>query len=228
MRETTKQSIKPPVESPISTANAYISGLSAINTHSNSSFSNTKKSALLVNKQGLLSTLAVIDADSNHPKISTTNHLRSQYHKELLKGLTGGMILVGFCQMTSNSLNGSLTVAQRSALVRLIDYVKDWGSLLNGMNIKPIPPVEHRSDIEARMFYKGRRRYILIVNTLEDRYARGSVIFAAESFEGLVTRAIEISTMGAHSLGRVFNMRKNRLILPVTLRPGDAALFELF
>lgn len=194
---------------------------------------NSKKSTFSTNKPLLMSSPAVIDTDGYHPNRSTTTHRRSQYHKELLSRRKGGMILVGFRKKTRNSsdrvkLESSLAVAQRLVLVRLVEYVKDCGSRLHGMNIKPISPVKQRADFETRIFYKGCRRYILIVNTMEDRYTLGLFVFAEENFEGWVTRTIEISSSRVQTLDRVFHMRKKRLSLPVILRPGDAALFEIF
>jgi hypothetical protein len=84
------------------------------------------------------------------------------------------------------------------------------------------------ADLTAAALVRGKRRFVLVLNRSMERYARGNVLLPENLGGKAVTRAVEVPPSPAKAAGRVIEPQRGRITLPAALRPGDAALFEIF
>jgi hypothetical protein len=178
----------------------------------------------------------VIDsgAAGSAPEASPTEAWLAQYHAALQAGRTGMVVLDRYRRLPGDpkgltSARGQLEPAEAAALDMLADRARRWGPHLQGLTTKAIPGVRTNSaDLAVTGFSKGRRRYALIVNNARDKYTHAEVGVPATIGVEPVVRAVEVPGSSDRPAGRVVHARDAHITLDVSLRPGDAALFELF
>ncbi len=165
---------------------------------------------------------------------SALERLLAQYHSGLSSGRTGGLMLDRF-RGPGGKPNGlsspdePLTPAQLAAIEALNDRARHWGPRLRALAARPIKNTKTDSlNVELTVLSRETRRYVLVFNPSPERYARGEVVLPG-SIDGVAAaRAVEVPPSANQSAGRVVDAWRGQLVLPIALRPGDAALFEIF
>jgi hypothetical protein len=158
----------------------------------------------------------------------------AQYHRGLAAGRTAGVVFDRYRRLPGDgsgvAASGDPSSPARTAAVNaLATRAKLWGPRLQDLKPAQIRggSVKGR-DLGVTAFTRGRRRYVLVFNQSPESYTRDQVVLP-ESIGGVaVTRAVEVPPSRAKTAGRVIQPTAGRVMLPVALRPGDAALFELF
>jgi hypothetical protein len=104
-----------------------------------------------------------------------------------------------------------------------------WGARLKGFERQVIPPDGIKRDpaLMAAVFVRDARRYLFLFNQSSEP-VRGPIRFAATFSGKPVARAVGIPATADRIAGDVFATHGTELSVNVNLRPGDAALFELF
>ncbi len=180
--------------------------------------------------------LAVVElgAVSDGPGFSMLEHWLAQYHCGLLEGRTGGLLVDRYRRVVGDP--PGLVPADRpagpsrlAAVRALVARAREWGSRIRGLAARPVAVTLSRGlNVKVAALVRGGRRCVLVYNPSPGQYARGEVLLP-ETINGAgLTRAVEVPAGEAKPAGNVYNPRRGRIALPVTLRPGDAALFELF
>ena len=180
--------------------------------------------------------LAVIATagELSNPEESPLEAWLAGYHRGLLLGRTAGLVLNRYRRLIGDppglATHGrSPDPARASAIRELITRARRWGPRLHRFVVEPLtttPPEGLK--VRVAVFARARRQYVLVFNPSSGRYARGEIALP-ETINGTKPeRAIEVPPSEAKPAGRVFYRQRGRIVLPVALRPGDAALFELF
>jgi len=156
------------------------------------------------------------------------------YHRGLIAGRTQGVVFDKHSRAPGDgpALADPGGIA-RPSVAAAIHEIKErgylWGPRL--MNTKPARLAGHRStapEVSVTALSRGARRYVLVFNGSNASYSRGEVVLTARFGSAAVSRAVEVPTSRARPSGRVVEARDGLLVLLVDLRPGDAALFEMF
>ncbi len=179
--------------------------------------------------------LAVIDARAvrEGPPGTALERLLAKYHAALCAGQTGGVIVDRFMRLPGDppgltSPDDPLLPAHSSAIAALIQRARCWGPKLSALPVSLLIPATDSSPLTVAMFGQAARRYILVFNTSEERFARQEVRLPASILDRAVLRVVEVPPSTDRGAGRVIHAQRSQLILPIELRPGDAALFEVF
>jgi len=179
--------------------------------------------------------LAIIDARvvREGPPGTAVERLLAEYHAALCEGQTGGVIVDRFMRLPGDppglsSPDEPLLPAHSSAIAALIRRARCWGSRLSALPASPLISATDSSWLTVTAFGRGARRYVLIFNTSTERFAREEVRLPALILDQAVLRAVEVPASTDRGAGRVIQAQHGQLQLPVELRPGDAALFEVF
>lgn len=107
--------------------------------------------------------------------------------------------------------------------------MRHWGTRLYGFSAEPIANVTTDGiNVQVTALERGRRRYVLVLNPAADRYARGRVLLPTMIGGAVANRAVEVLPSCDRAGGHVVDATRGRIALSVVLRPGDAALFEVF
>jgi hypothetical protein len=165
---------------------------------------------------------------------STTERWLAQFHAGLADGRTGGVVLDRYRGLPGD--NAGLIVGEQPPSAATMSAVRQtslraarWGPLL--AHLKPQPlllVVPGETELTGRAFAKGRRRYALLFNRSPEQYVRGEVKLPAMVAGQSVARAVEISPVTDDVPGQVFRGGADGIPVSIDLRPGGAALFELF
>jgi len=75
---------------------------------------------------------------------------------------------------------------------------------------------------------RGERRYALVRNTSVQEFVRATVDVPVLQLGGPIRRLVEVRPWSDELPGAVISVVGDRVTFPVNLRPGDAALFEVF
>lgn len=180
--------------------------------------------------------LAVIDAGAvrQGPPGAAVERLLAEYHAALTAGQTGGVIVNRFARLPGDppgliSPDDPLLPAHSTAVAALIQRARCWGPGLYELSATSLNVEKTKSStLAVTALGRGARRYVLIFNTSTDRFAREEVRLPATIMERTVHRAVEVTPSADRGAGRVIHAQRGRLAIPVELRPGDAALFEVF
>ena len=156
------------------------------------------------------------------------------FHAGLASGQTGGLIVDRY-RRPSGDPPGVIapgeepSPARAAAIKKLVDRARHWGPRLCRLAAQPVADRgENSTGFQVTALVGERRRYVLVFNPSLDRYGRGEVRLP-ELIAGVpAARAVEVPPSTSAAAGRVIDARGGRLTIPVTLRPGDAALFEVF
>jgi hypothetical protein len=181
------------------------------------------------------SALAVIDAQAvrEGPPGTALERLLANYHAALCAGQTGGVIVDRFIRLPGDppgltSPDEPLLPAHSSAIAALIQRARCWGPRLSALPTSSLISATDSSWLTVTLFGQAARRYVLIFNTSEERFAREEVRLPASILNRSALRAVEVPPSTERGAGRVFHAQRGQLSLPVELRPGDAVLFEVF
>jgi hypothetical protein len=179
--------------------------------------------------------MAVIDARvvREGPPGTALERLLAKYHAALCAGQTGGVIVDRFMRLPGDppgltSPDEPLLPAHSSAIAALIQRARCWGLRLTALPASPLISATDSSWLTVTAFGRGSRRYVLVFNTSEERFAREEVRLPALILNQAVLRAVEVPPSTDLGAGRVIHAQRGQLILSIELRPGDAALFEVF
>ncbi|MEK7756739.1 MAG: hypothetical protein AAB385_05965 [Planctomycetota bacterium] len=179
--------------------------------------------------------LAVIDARAvrEGPPGTALERLLAKYHAALCAGQTGGVIVDRFMRLPGDppgltSPDEPLLPAHSSAIAALIQRARCWGPRLSALPASSLISATDSSWLTVTVLGRGARRYVLIFNTSTERFAREEVRLPALILDRSVLRAVEVPPSTDRGAGRVIHAQRGQLPLPVELRPGDAALFEVF
>lgn len=156
------------------------------------------------------------------------------YHGELLAGRTTGVIFDRYRRLPGDPAGIDAGTADRSpaylaALKALLDRARVWGEPLMGAT-----PAAERGlasafeDVAVSALVREKRRFILIANRSADRHVRETIRLPEVLIGADVARAVEIPASSTKPAGRVIQAERGQVALTVALRPGDAALFEIF
>jgi len=159
----------------------------------------------------------------------------AQYHAGLSAGQTEGVVVDRFFRFPgdppglASADDAPLTPARRAAIDELIQRARSWGPRIHQLQpLSNTASVAASEELKLTTLVRGRRVYFLLVNTSTERYARCDV-FLPEKVQGMtVSRVVEVPAAMDRGAGRVIHAQRGRITLPVTLRPCDAALFEVF
>ncbi len=159
--------------------------------------------------------------------------LLSAYHEALAQGRTGGLLIDRFQRIPGDPPGllpgGSASPPSRTAAVAaLVDRASNWGSRLIGFAVAPVRSAKAPLDVSVLAFVHGPRRFVLVYNRSAAVHGRGEVVVASEGAVGQIRRAVEVPGGGDSRGGTVLTVHGGTIVIPVSLRPGDAALFELF
>jgi len=179
--------------------------------------------------------LAIIDARAvrEGPPGTALERLLAKYHAALCAGQTGGVIVDRFMRLPGDppgltSPDEPLLPAHSSAIAALIQRARCWGPRLSALSASSLISATDSSWLTVTAFGRGARRYVLVFNTSEERFAREEVRLPALILDQAVLRAVEVPPSTDLGAGRVIHAQRGQLILSIELRPGDAALFEVF
>lgn len=174
---------------------------------------------------------AVGEPDSN---LSPLEPWLARYHEGLSAGRTAGVVFDGYRGLPGDGPGIAPGTdpgapARTAAIKALTTRARLWGPRLQ--NLTP-----HRiqvgsgvlRDLVVTAFIHGRRRYVLVFNSSAQSYARSEVVLPELVGGSAVARAVEVPSSRTKAAGKVVRPTRGRIVLPVILRPADAALFELF
>jgi len=143
---------------------------------------------------------------------SPLERLIAQYHAGLSAGRTDGVVVDPYRRLPGDthgltSSDGPVAPAQTAAI--------GASTTLEG-------------DLQIAVLIRGERRYVLVFNPAGDIYARSDVVLPQSIGGAVASRAVEVPPSTDRTVGRVVDAERGHIILSVSLRPGDAALFEIF
>lgn len=174
---------------------------------------------------------AVVDADQRG---SLLQRLLAQFHAGLGDGFTSGLVVDRFRPLPGYRsvmapLGEPFTPAQAAAIDALVARARHWGPRLSGFAARPVVSAAVQgAHVQITALIKDRRRYVLISNSGDDVYARGEVVLPELVAGAPARRAVEVLPSTDRTAGRVVDAQRGRVTLSVSLRPGDASLFEIF
>ncbi len=115
------------------------------------------------------------------------------------------------------------------AVESLLRRANTWGGRLQGFERQSISlnGVESSSALQTALFVRGARRYLFIHNQSSLPFRR-AIRFPSTLDGKPAARAVGIPATSERVAGEVYEARGGELAVQVNLRPGDAALFELF
>ncbi|GJM24974.1 MAG: hypothetical protein DHS20C16_13890 [Phycisphaerae bacterium] len=156
------------------------------------------------------------------------------FHRGLAQGQSAGLMIDGFRTLPGEESGlvhqGAPLSPERITMVqRIATRAKRWGNVLADLAPATVQPLEESlANVEVAMLAAGARRCILITNPSTNDFVRGEVSLPNELNGAPVVRAVGVPPESATVLGDVIRARSDRLVIPVELAPGDAALHELF
>lgn len=179
---------------------------------------------------------AAIDATvaSIDPEASPLERWLAQYHAALSAGRTDALAVDRYRRPPGDptavsTFGGVIDPARKAAIDALISRARHWGPRLRGFTAQAISDARtDEANLHASVLTKGRRRYVLICNNAADVYAHGEVVLPESIGGQAATRAVEVPPSSDRPAGRVVDARRGRITVEVSLRPGDAVLFEIF
>jgi len=165
---------------------------------------------------------------------SPLERLIAQYHAGLSAGRTDGVVVDPYRRLPGDthgltSSDGPVAPAQTAAIGALVARARHWGPRLRGFTAQPIAgSTTLEGDLQIAVLIRGERRYVLVFNPAGDIYARSDVVLPQSIGGAVASRAVEVPPSTDRTVGRVVDAERGHIILSVSLRPGDAALFEIF
>lgn len=182
------------------------------------------------------SAFAIVDAGelADDAVGSPLERLLARFHGELAAGRTAGLVVDRFAHAPGDRgglavVDDAPTAAKLAAVRGLVRRAKRWGPRLFGCRSEVVKEASaDGEEVSLTAFVQDRRRYVLAYNPSRERYVRGSVAAPASIDGRPVLRLVEIPPTPDHIAGEVFESQRGGITIRVDLRPGDAALFEVF
>ena len=179
---------------------------------------------------------AIVDAGelAEAANRSPSERLLAGYHAELAAGRTAGLVVDRFARAPGgraglNAVDEPPVAAKMAAVQGLLRRAKRWGPMLHGFHGESVGEFHTEGlGVSLIAFVRDQRRFILAYNPSSDRYIRGSVAVPASISGKTVSRLVEVPPIPDRVAGDVFEAQRGGVIVRVDLRPGDAALFEVF
>ncbi len=178
---------------------------------------------------------AIIDARMvrEGPPGAAVERLLAAYHAALCSGRTGGVMVDRYFRLPGEppdlaSQDEPLLPAHRSAISALVERARCWGPLLSDLHASSLASATDVSPAAITAFGRGFRRYVLIFNTSTDQFLREEIPLPPLVFDESAIRAVEVPPETGRGAGRVIHAGKGQLVIPIELRPSDAAMFEVF
>lgn len=159
--------------------------------------------------------------------------LLAQYFAALRAGRTGGIVVDRFARLPGDppglhDPTNEVLAGHRAAVDALLSRARRWGPLLAGAQALELSPPDGSTDLTLTMLRRGSRTYLLIAATDPHRFVRREVRLPVSWQGQTLSRAVEIPPTAQEGAGDVFLGRGREVIVSLSLRPGDAALFEMF
>lgn len=182
------------------------------------------------------SAFAVVDTGelTDDAVVSPLERLLARFHGELAAGRTASLVVDRFACAPGDrtglvSVDTQPTAAKLAAVRGLVGRARRWGPLLYGSRSEVLREASI-DDEGASMtaFMRGQRRYVFLYNPSGERYVRGPVAAPASIDGRPVSRLVEVPPTSERVAGEVFESQRGGVTIRVDLRPGDAALFEVF
>lgn len=183
---------------------------------------------------GCLAPFVSIDIRKGSPEAPVVERILTQFHEGVAIGQTGGLVVNRFRRPpgSGGGLAGAserLDPALVAAVKTLIARARRWGPRLHGATVEPVLNASAAtSDLGVTLLTRGHGRCLLVFNRSPERFARSPIMLPETVGGEPALRAVEIPSSPNTPVGRVYEAQRGRLSLPVSLRPGDAVLFELF
>ncbi len=174
----------------------------------------------------VVDTSRLADKQSRSPK----QQLLAQFHAALSAQQTGGLVVTGWRHedSASSSRFDSLP-APRAAVTALIQRAKRWGPRLIGSTVvKANAAIACGPCFRVTIFVRGDRRHILVFNPAPDRRARGDLRISTRFAGKRIEKAVQVPDETSTSLGKVYHAAHGAIVVPLSLPPGEAVLFEVF
>jgi len=172
--------------------------------------------------------------DTLRPKESLSQHWFFELHRGFSASFVGGLVVDRYRGAASGERSLVIgdeppSVAVLAAIDGVTSRARHWGPKLQGMRACSVPLTgDEPEDLLATVFVRERRRYVLVFNRSTTDYFRESVVLPGEIGGASARRAVEVPPTTDRVPGRVFDASQGRLSVMVDLRPGEAALFEVF
>jgi hypothetical protein len=184
--------------------------------------------------KGGLNTLRVPGGEGDGGR-SSMEQILVQFHAGLAAGLTSGLVIDDRHALPGEppglfDSSVPLTAGKSAALRAVMTRAMRWGRRLFGAAARPVGSAWPNGEgtVTLTLLTQGNRRHALVVNTSREAFFRGDVSVPQPLDSVNFRRAVEVPASAAQLAGRVLDAREGKLPLAVDLRPGDAALFELF
>lgn len=183
---------------------------------------------------GAMAPFVSIDIRKGSPEAPVVERILAQFHEGVAVGQTGGLVVNRFRRPpgSGGGLAGTrerLDPALGAAVKTLIARAKRWGPRLHGATAEPVLNASTTTgDLGIALLKRGHGRCLLVFNRSLERFARSPITLPETVGGEPALRAVEIPSSPNTPVGRVYEAQRGRLSLPVSLRPGDAVLFELF
>ena len=182
------------------------------------------------------SAFAVVDAGelADDAVGSPLERLLARFHGELAAGRTAGLVVDRFSSAPGDraglvNVDDPPTAAKLAAVQGLVRRAKRWGPRLFGCRSEVVRGASADGEgASLTTFVLGLRRYVLLFNPSREHYVRGSVAAPASIDGRPVARLVEVPPTPERVAGEVFESQRGSVTIRVDLRPGDAALFEVF
>ncbi len=159
------------------------------------------------------------------------NLLRA-FHRALAEGHTAGLVVDGLHPIpgdppTALDPSRSHPPDEASALRMLFIRARTWGRRIAGCVAVPLESPKGLAGVRTVLLRADPRQYLLLWNA-SDRFVRGEHRLGGDAGGRSWVRAVEVPPDPAAPPGRVVIAEEGVLTFRLDLRPGDAALFELF
>jgi hypothetical protein len=159
--------------------------------------------------------------------------LLRELHEALIAGDPGGLVIGPFRAPPGGRYgllpwDEPLQPATVSAIERFRLRAGHYGSLLAGWGCDELRPADGAGALRTVLFHSATRAAVLVLNSSGEGYLRREVTLPAELAGRTWERAVEVPAWPGARPGDVHRARDGTFRLPVTLRPGDAVLFEVF
>lgn len=168
------------------------------------------------------------------PPESAAAELLARYVRELAAGRTAGLVVDRFERAPGDppglaDMVGSPTAARATALRTLLARARAWGARLTSFAPRTVSEAATSEDgIELTIFMRGRRSYLLVLNSNRDAFVRRMLDTDTSVLGDSVERLVAVPPWPGERPGEVLSVQGGRVSIPLNLSPGEAVLFEIF
>jgi hypothetical protein len=183
-----------------------------------------------------LVSVAVIDVAGSDVAVgrSPLGNWSAEYHSALAEGRTAGLILNRWRRLSNGDLGlfsdeEWLSPATEAAVRLLVLRARSWGPHLHGLHATSLQLQSFGSEgLRGVLFSGDHRRLVMVFNPSTEAFARGEIQMPSVVGDASAVRAVEIPPASRQRPGQIIAAAGGRIVIPISLKPGDAVLFELF